>query len=54
MSSEVPHSVAEAVRVIEAAMSGGRISAVNLDINLNHEPVWLVADALTSLAHHSS
>jgi DNA-binding response OmpR family regulator len=42
-------SVAEALRVIEVAMGDGGISAAVLDLNLDGEPVWLVADALDEL-----
>jgi DNA-binding response OmpR family regulator len=42
-------SVAEALRVIEAAMGDGGISAAILDLNLEDGPVWLVADALDKL-----
>lgn len=42
-------SVAEALRMIEAAMGDGGISAAILDLNLDGEPVWLVANALDEL-----
>ena len=42
-------SVAEALRVIEMAMGDGGISAAVLDLNLDGEPVWLVAKALEEL-----
>ncbi len=42
-------SVAEALRIIEAAMGDGGISAAILDINLDGESVWLVANALNEL-----
>jgi DNA-binding response OmpR family regulator len=42
-------SVAEALRIIKAAMGDGGISAAVLDLNLDGEPVWLVADALNEL-----
>jgi DNA-binding response OmpR family regulator len=42
-------SVAEALRVIEAAMGDGGISAAVLDLNLDGEPIWLVANALDEL-----
>jgi DNA-binding response OmpR family regulator len=42
-------SVVDALRMIEAAMGDGGISAAVLDLNLNGESVWPVADALHEL-----
>jgi DNA-binding response OmpR family regulator len=42
-------SVAQALRMIEVAMGDGGISAAVLDINLDGELVWLVANALDEL-----
>jgi DNA-binding response OmpR family regulator len=42
-------SVAEALRIIEVAMGDGGISAAVLDLNLDGEPVWPVANALDEL-----
>jgi DNA-binding response OmpR family regulator len=42
-------SVAEALRMIEAAMGNGGISAAVLDLNLDGEPIWPVANALDEL-----
>jgi DNA-binding response OmpR family regulator len=42
-------SVAEALRMIEVAMGNGGISAAVLDLNLDGELVWQVADALDEL-----
>lgn len=42
-------SVANALRLIETAMGDGGISAAILDVNLDGERVWLVANALHEL-----
>jgi DNA-binding response OmpR family regulator len=42
-------SVAEALRIIEAAMGDGGISAAVLGLNLDGEAVWPVANALDEL-----
>jgi CheY-like chemotaxis protein len=42
-------SVAEALQIIEAAMGDGGISAAVLDLNLDGELVWPVANALDEL-----
>jgi DNA-binding response OmpR family regulator len=42
-------SVAEALRIIDAAMGDGGISAAVLDLNLDGEAVWPVANALDEL-----
>jgi DNA-binding response OmpR family regulator len=42
-------SVAEALRIIEAAMGDGGISAAVLDLNLDGEAIWPVANALDEL-----
>jgi DNA-binding response OmpR family regulator len=42
-------SVAEALRMIEVAMGDGGISVAILDLNLDGELVWLVANALDEL-----
>jgi DNA-binding response OmpR family regulator len=42
-------SVAEALRIIEVAMGDGGISAAVLDLNLDGEAVWPVANALDEL-----
>jgi DNA-binding response OmpR family regulator len=42
-------SVAEALRMIKAAMGDGGISAAVLDLNLDGELVWPVANALDEL-----
>jgi DNA-binding response OmpR family regulator len=42
-------SVAEALRMIEVAMGDGGISAAVLDLNLDGELVWPVANALDEL-----
>lgn len=42
-------SVASALRMIETALGDGGISAAILDVNLDGEMVWLVANALDEL-----